>query len=133
MTPDDQRPIFTIRIAAQLVGVHQQTLRGYEREGLIQPARSSGRQRLFSEADIARLRLIRRLIGELGVNVAGADIILRLRDRISELEAENDALRDALQRQRDQHLPAIRRLDAGPPTRSSRSSRPQSQRTERFE
>ena len=130
MTPDDQRPIFTIRIAAQLVGVHQQTLRGYEREGLIQPARSSGRQRLFSEADIARLRLIRRLIGELGVNVAGADIILRLRDRISELEAENAALREALQRQRDQHLPAIRQLDAGP---STRSSQPRSQRTERFE
>ena len=130
MTPDDQRPIFTIRIAAQLVGVHQQTLRGYEREGLIRPARSSGRQRLFSEADIARLRLIRRLIGQLGVNVAGADIILRLRDQISALEAENAALREALQRQRDQHLPAIRQLDAGP---STRSSRPRSQRTERFE
>ena len=130
MTPDEQRPIFTIRIAAQLVGVHQQTLRGYEREGLIQPARSSGRQRLFSEADIARLRLIRRLIGQLGVNVAGADIILRLRDQISALEAENAALREALQRQRDQHLPAIRQLDAGP---SPRSSRPRSQRTERFE
>ena len=130
MTPDDQRPIFTIRIAAQLVGVHQQTLRGYEREGLIQPARSSGRQRLFSEADIARLRLIRRLIGQLGVNVAGADIILRLRDQISGLEAENDALREALQRQRDQHLPAIRQLDAGPP---HDHRRPRSQRTERFE
>ena len=130
MTPDDQRPIFTIRIAAQLVGVHQQTLRGYEREGLIQPARSSGRQRLFSEADIARLRLIRRLIGQLGVNVAGADIILRLRDQISGLEAENAALREELQRQRDQHLPAIRQLDAG---HSTRSSRPPSQRTERFE
>ena len=130
MTPDDQRPIFTIRIAAQLVGVHQQTLRGYEREGLIQPARSSGRQRLFSEADIARLRLIRRLIGELGANVAGADIILRLRDQISGLEAENAALREELQRQRDQHLPAIRQLDAG---HSTRSSRPRSQRTERFE
>ena len=131
MTPDDQRPIFTIRIAAQLVGVHQQTLRGYEREGLIQPARSSGRQRLFSEADIARLRLIRRLIGQLGVNVAGADIILRLRDQISGLEAENAALREELQRQRDQHLPAIRQLDAGPTPHDHR--RPRSQRTERFE
>lgn len=112
--PDDTAPIFTMRIAAQLVGVHQQTLRGYEREGLIRPARSSGRQRIYSEADIARLRLIRRLIGELGVNVAGADIILRMREQISQLEAENAALREALQRQRDQHLPALPRLEAGP-------------------
>ena len=72
------QPVYTIRIAAQLVGVHQQTLRTYEREGLLTPARSSGRQRLYSEADIERLRLIRRLIDELGVNLAGADIILRL-------------------------------------------------------
>ena len=112
--PDDTAPIFTMRIAAQLVGVHQQTLRGYEREGLIRPARSSGRQRIYSEADIARLRLIRRLIGELGVNVAGADIILRMREQISRLEAENAALREALQRQRDQRLPALPRLGAGP-------------------
>lgn len=111
--PDDTAPIFTMRIAAQLVGVHQQTLRGYEREGLIRPARSSGRQRIYSEADIARLRLIRRLIGELGVNVAGADIILRLRGQIAELEAENAALREALQRQRDQQLPAVRTFDPG--------------------
>ena len=112
--PDDTAPLFTMRIAAQMVGVHQQTLRGYEREGLIRPARSSGRQRIYSEADIARLRMIRRLIGELGVNVAGADIILRMRDQISELEAENAALREALQRQRDQRLPAVRKFDHGP-------------------
>ena len=112
--PDDTAPIFTMRIAAQMVGVHQQTLRSYEREGLIRPARSSGRQRIYSEADIARLRLIRRLIGELGVNVAGADIILRMREQISQLEAENAALREALQRQRDQRLPALPRLEAGP-------------------
>ena len=111
--PDDTAPIFTMRIAAQLVGVHQQTLRGYEREGLIRPARSAGRQRIYSEADIARLRMIRRLISELGVNVAGADIILRMREQISELEAENAALRDALQRQRDRQLPAVPRLQPG--------------------
>ena len=111
--PDDTTPIFTMRIAAQMVGVHQQTLRGYEREGLIRPARSSGRQRIYSEADIARLRMIRRLISELGVNVAGADIILHLREQIAELEAENAALREALQRQRDQRLPAVRTFNPG--------------------
>ncbi|MDE2745065.1 MAG: MerR family transcriptional regulator [Chloroflexota bacterium] len=103
------QPVYTIRIAAQLVGVHQQTLRTYEREGLLTPARSAGRQRLYSEQDIERLRLIRRLIDELGVNLAGADIILRLRNRINELEQENQQLKDELQRQRDQQLPAVRR------------------------
>ena len=103
------RPVYTIRIAAEMIGVHQQTLRTYEREGLLTPARSAGRQRLYSEADIERLRLIRRLIDELGVNLAGADIILRLQSRIHELERENQQLRNDFQRQRDQQLPAVRR------------------------
>lgn len=102
------RPVYTIRIAAQMVGVHQQTLRTYEREGLLTPARSAGRQRLYSDDDIARLRVIRRLIDELGVNLAGADIILRLRLRITELEQENRQLRDEIQRRRDQQLPTVR-------------------------
>ena len=103
------QPVYTIRIAAQLVGVHQQTLRTYEREGLLIPARTAGRQRLYSQNDIERLLLIRRLIDELGVNLAGADIILRLRKRINELEQENQQLKDDIQRQRDLQLPAVRR------------------------
>ncbi len=102
------QPVYTIRIAAKMVGVHQQTLRTYEREGLLTPARSAGRQRLYSDDDIARLRVIRRLIDELGVNLAGADIILRLRHRIGELENENQQLRNELQRRRDQQLPTVR-------------------------
>ena len=90
------QPIFTIRIAAQLVGVHQQTLRAYEREGLVFPARSAGRQRLYSQADIDRLCEIRRLINELGVNLPGADIILRQREELRALRAENEQLRDEL-------------------------------------
>ena len=101
------QPVYTIRIAAQLVGVHQQTLRTYEREGLLIPARSSGRQRLYSQADIERLLVIRRLIDELGVNLAGADIILRLRQHIDELQAENRQLKRQLQKHRDQQLPTV--------------------------
>ena len=101
------QPVYTIRIAAQLVGVHQQTLRTYEREGLLIPARTSGRQRLYSQADIERLLMIRRLIDELGVNLAGADIILRLRQQIDELQTENRQLKRELQRHRDQQLPAV--------------------------
>ena len=90
------RPMFTIRIAAQLVGVHQQTLRAYERDGLVFPARSPGRQRLYSQADIDRLCEIRRLIEDLGVNLPGADIIIRQREEIRALKAENEQLRDEL-------------------------------------
>ena len=101
------QPVYTIRIAAQLVGVHQQTLRTYEREGLLIPARTAGRQRLYSQNDIERLLMIRRLIDELGVNLAGADIILRLRQQIEKLKLENRQLKRELQRVRDQQLPAV--------------------------
>jgi len=101
------QPVYTIRIAAQLVGVHQQTLRTYEREGLLIPARTAGRQRLYSQNDIERLLLIRRLIDELGVNLAGADIIVRMRQQIDELKLENRQLKRELQRVRDQQLPAV--------------------------
>ena len=104
------QPVYTIRIAAQLVGVHQQTLRTYEREGLLAPARSAGRQRLYSQNDIDRLLIIRRLIDELGVNIAGADIILRLRKQIDDLETQNRQLRRELQRIRDQQLPAVQTI-----------------------
>ena len=104
------QPVYTIRIAAQLVGVHQQTLRTYEREGLLAPARSAGRQRLYSQNDIDRLLMIRRLIDELGVNIAGADIILRLRQQIDELTLENRRLKRELQRVRDQQLPAVQTI-----------------------
>ena len=104
------QPVYTIRIAAQLVGVHQQTLRTYEREGLLIPARSAGRQRLYSQNDIDRLLMIRRLIDELGVNIAGADIILRLRQQLDELQTENRQLKRELQRVRDQQLPAVQTI-----------------------
>ena len=113
------QPVYTIRIAAQLVGVHQQTLRTYEREGLLVPARSAGRQRLYSQNDIERLLMIRRLIDELGVNIAGADIILRLRRQIDELQQENRQLKRDLQRVRDQQLPAVQTI----PIRDQRTER----------
>lgn len=88
-----------------MVGMHAQTLRYYERAGIIAPSRSRGRIRLYSQADIARLRQIQRLINELGVNLAGAEIILRLNDRIREMDEEMGRLRAELQRLRDRYLP----------------------------
>lgn len=85
-------PCYVISIAASMVGVHAQTLRAYERLGLVEPARSKGNIRLYRRSDIDRLRLIQRLIGDLGVNLAGVEAILRLEGRIRSLEAEVERL-----------------------------------------
>jgi MerR family transcriptional regulator/heat shock protein HspR len=77
---------FVISVAARLVGVHEQTLRYYERAGLVEPARSKGRIRLYSLHDLERVRQIRRLTDEMGVNLAGVEVIMRLTDHIHELE-----------------------------------------------
>jgi MerR family transcriptional regulator/heat shock protein HspR len=103
-----EEPVYVISVAARMVKLHAQTLRAYERGGLLLPARSHGGVRMYSEADIERLRLIRRLVDELGVNLAGVDVVLNMTERINELRAEIDRLRDELQRTRDRHLPVPR-------------------------
>jgi MerR family transcriptional regulator/heat shock protein HspR len=77
---------FVISVAARLVGVHEQTLRYYERAGLVEPARSKGRIRLYSLHDLERVRQIRRLTDDMGVNLAGVEVIMRLTDHIHQLE-----------------------------------------------
>ena len=105
----DDEPCYVISVAARMVGMHAQTLRYYERAGLLRPSRSSGRIRLYSVADINRLRQIQRLINDLGVNLAGAEVILRMGERIEQLQGEMDELRRELQRLRDRRLPAPRK------------------------
>src|SRR5438477_2707431 len=91
---------FVISVAARLVGVHEQTLRYYERAGLVEPARSKGRIRLYSLHDLERVRQIRRLTDEMGVNLAGVEVIMRLTDRIRELEEQIDGLQAEVRRVR---------------------------------
>ena len=79
---------YVISVAARLLEVHPQTLRYYERAGLLRPSRSKGNIRLYSESDIEQARQIKRLIDDLGVNLAGVEVILRLTDRIRRLEEE---------------------------------------------
>ena len=93
MTIPQNEPVFQISVVARMVGVHQQTLRGYERMGLVEPARSSGNRRLYSQEDVARIQQLLRLINDLGVNLAGAEVILRLREQIEELHEERELLR----------------------------------------
>ncbi len=104
MIPEEE-PCYIISVAARMVGMHAQTLRYYERMGIISPSRSRGRIRLYSQADINRLRQIQRLINDLGVNLAGAEVILRLNRRIRQMEQEMEGLRMELQRIRDKYLP----------------------------
>lgn len=81
-------PIFVISVAARLVEMHPQTLRYYERAGLLKPTRSSGKIRLYSQREIDRLRKIARLTTELGVNLAGVEIIIDLTERLEQLQAQ---------------------------------------------
>jgi MerR family transcriptional regulator/heat shock protein HspR len=84
----DDEPIFVISVAARLLQVHPQTLRYYERVGLLKPTRSSGKIRLYSQKEIERLRKIQRLTNELGVNLAGVEIIIDLTERLENLQAQ---------------------------------------------
>jgi MerR family transcriptional regulator, heat shock protein HspR len=97
--PRDE-PVFQISVVARMVGLHQQTIRSYERIGLVQPARSGGNTRLFSFEDIERLRQVVRLVNDLGVNLAGVEVILRLSRRIEELQAELERCQAELARVR---------------------------------
>jgi MerR family transcriptional regulator/heat shock protein HspR len=105
---DHEEPAFIISVAARMLGVHAQTLRYYERAGLIAPSRSRGRIRLYSRADLDRIRQVQRLIDDLGVNLAGAEVIIDMSTRLKALEEENQDLRRELQRLRDRRLPAPR-------------------------
>ena len=83
----DDRPRYMISVAAEIVGMHQQTLRIYEAKGLVRPRRTPGNTRLYSEADLERLRVIQRLTTDLGLNHAGVERVLELEDELSRLRA----------------------------------------------
>jgi MerR family transcriptional regulator/heat shock protein HspR len=81
-----------ISVAAELVGMHPQTLRMYEQKGLVSPQRTPGNTRLYSEADLERLRLIQRLTTEFGLNLAGVEVVLRMEDEVKRLRERMDAM-----------------------------------------
>ena len=98
MEIEDSEPRYVISIAAQILGVHAQTLRYYERAGIIAPSRSGGNRRLYSMQDIERLRRIKTLIDDLGVNLAGVEVIMRMTERIFEMEKQIRALEAEIRR-----------------------------------
>ena len=96
-------PVYLISIVSKILDIHPQTLRQYERENLITPSRSNGRIRLYSQRDIDRIKLILRLTRELGVNLAGVDIILRLKENVDEMEREIAQLRHEVEVAKNAH------------------------------
>lgn len=102
-----ERRRYTISVAAELVSVHQQTLRHYERLGLIEPHRGKGEIRYYSPQDIEKIQQIRRLIEDLGVNLAGVEVILNMREQMQRMHED---FTEALEQTRQQHEADIRRL-----------------------
>lgn len=89
-------PVYLISVVAAMLDIHPQTLRQYEREGLVEPSRTQGRMRLYSQRDIERMKLILRLTRQMGVNLAGVDIVLQLKEQIDTMQNEIDQLREEL-------------------------------------
>ena len=85
-------PCFVISVAARIVGVNTQTLRYYESLGLVQPHRTRGNQRVYSRRDVERVRRMRGLIDDLGINLAGVEVVMKLLDRIDDMQAGIDSL-----------------------------------------
>ncbi|CUU76273.1 putative heat shock protein HspR [Campylobacter hyointestinalis subsp. hyointestinalis] len=88
-----EEPVYLISVVAKVLSIHPQTLRQYEREGLVEPSRTGGKMRLYSEKDLDRIKMILRLTRDFGVNLAGVDVILRLKEQIEEYESTIDELK----------------------------------------
>jgi MerR family transcriptional regulator/heat shock protein HspR len=99
----DDRPRYMISVAAELVGMHPQTLRIYEQKGLVRPQRTAGNTRLYSDADVDRLRLIQQLTTEVGLNLAGVEQVLHLQDEL-------DRMRRRLERMEQEMRSAIEQV-----------------------
>lgn len=105
---DKDKPLYVISVAAELVDMHPQTLRLYERKGLIEPSRSAGKTRLYSQRNIEQLREIRRLTQELGVNLAGVEEIIKLRSNLDDLQGRMERRIGLLQGQLEERMSGIR-------------------------
>jgi MerR family transcriptional regulator, heat shock protein HspR len=98
----DDRPRYMISVAAEIVGMHPQTLRIYEQKGLVHPKRTAGNTRLYSELDIDRLRLIQQLTTEIGLNLAGVEQVMRLQDELLRMRARIDRMEAQMREAIDQ-------------------------------
>lgn len=100
MNPVDEDPRYVISVAARMLGVQTHTLRYYEKVGIMEPYRSRGNIRLYSDSDIARLKQVKTLMDDLGVNLAGVEVILRMAQRMTELQHHIEGLESEIKKLR---------------------------------
>lgn len=105
---ENKEPRYVISIASRIVGIETHTLRYYERIGLVQPYRSQGKIRYYSENDIEQLRHIKKLVNEMGVNPAGVDVVIRMAKMISQMQERIQALTDELEDTKREKGPVTR-------------------------
>ena len=98
----DDRPRYMISVAAELVGMHPQTLRMYEQKGLVRPKRTAGNTRIYSDADVARLQLIQRLTTDLGLNLAGVERVLHMEDELLRMQRRLERMEQEMRRALDE-------------------------------
>jgi MerR family transcriptional regulator/heat shock protein HspR len=99
---DSDRPRYMISVAAELVGMHPQTLRIYEQKGLVNPQRTAGNTRLYSDGDVERLRLIQRLTSDWGLNLAGVERVLHMEDELERLRMRMERMEQEMRRSLDE-------------------------------
>ena len=106
---DRSRPLYTIGVVSEMMKVHPQTLRMYEKKGLIRPGRTRGKTRMYSAADIDEIARVTRLARDLGVNLAGIEIILKMRRRLLDMQARLEELRNHVRSEMAESPDAARR------------------------
>jgi MerR family transcriptional regulator, heat shock protein HspR len=99
---EGERPRYMISVAAELVGMHPQTLRIYEQKGLVNPQRTAGNTRLYSDADVERLQLIQRLTTDIGLNLAGVERVLHMEDELERLRVRMERMEQEMRRSLDE-------------------------------
>ena len=104
MRMEDQEPCYVISVAARMLGIQAYTLRYYERVGLVEPSRSRGNIRLYSMRDIDQLRQVKSLMEDLGINLAGVQVALRMAERIAEMEREMQQMEQEIKRLKEAGL-----------------------------
>lgn len=115
-----KKAVYMISVVSEMVGVHPQTLRMYEREGFINPERTDGGVRLYSEDDVERLRMILNLTRELGINLAGVEVILSMREKMEHLQRVMDEMAERMRREFMEELARREELMKQPLVKSGR-------------
>ena len=102
MRPEDNEPRYVISVAARMLGIQTHSLRYYEKLGIIEPSRSRGNIRLYSDKDIAYLKQLKTLMSDLGINLAGVEVILRLAERLADLQSRINELESELKQLKEE-------------------------------